>query len=219
MKRILSFVAVSLMAILCMSEVSAQVRFGFMAGANFNKASIKLDDYKTGKNMTGYQLGPVVEYDVNLGVATVGVESALLFTQKSVNLDKPLDQITGKEALEKIAGTFKSNYIEIPVNAKVYFGVAPAVRMFVKAGPSFNFNISKKEVEIASVEVPDFNRKVFNLALQAGIGVEVLKMVQVSAGYSASMLPDYKYEGVKQVASDFLNTKNKGFYLTAAVLF
>lgn len=219
MKRIFTLVAVSLIAILGMSEASAQLRYGVMAGANFNQASIKIDDYKNGKNMTGFQIGPVVEYGFDLGVTTVAAEGALLFSQKGV---KFAEDMTLKDLGTLAGNTFKSNYIEIPLNAKLYFSVAPAVRMFVKAGPSFNFNISKKEVEIGggNIKLPTgLERQRVGVGLQAGLGVEVLKMLQISAGYSASMTPDYKLDTVGGAVKDFLNTKNKGFTITAAVLF
>lgn len=219
MKRILT-VIVAVLAVFCATEASAQLRYGIMAGANFNKASVKLEDYKNGKYMTGFQIGPVMEYEINLGVASLGVEGGVLFTQKGV---KFTDETTLGELGETVLGTFKSNYIEIPVNAKLYFVTGPAVRMFVKAGPSFNFNISKKEVlrdvDGHSVALPGYERSAFNLSLNAGLGVEVLRMLQISASYSASMLPDYKYESVGKSWKDFLNTKNKGFVITAAVLF
>lgn len=221
MKRLFTLAAISMLALFCATEASAQLRFGVKAGANFNQASIKLDDYKNGKNMTGFQIGPVLEYDINFGVATLGVEGSLLFSQKGVKFTE--DMNLGE--LGKIAGsTFKSNYIEIPVNAKLYFGVAPAVRLFVHAGPSFNFNISKKEVEanVAGEEIgipSGLERQKVGVGLQAGVGVEVLKIVQISAGYSASMAPDYKFVSIVNTGKDFLDTKNKGFTISAAVLF
>lgn len=219
MKRVFTLAAITILALLGVTDASAQFRIGVMAGANFNEASIKIDDYKNGKNMTGFQVGPVAEYGFDLGVATIGVEGALLFSQKGV---KFTEDLTLNE-FGKIAGaTFKSNYIEVPVNAKLYFGVAPAVRLFVKAGPSFNFNISKKEVDVNvagnTVGIPNgMERQKVGVGLQAGFGVEVLKLLQISAGYSASMTPDYKLSS--NSVKDFLNTKNKGFTISAAVLF
>lgn len=221
MKRLFTLAAISMLALFCATEASAQLRFGVKAGANFNQASIKLDDYKNGKNMTGFQIGPVLEYDINFGVATLGVEGSLLFSQKGVTFPEDM----GFKDFSNLAGsTFKSNYIEVPVNAKLYFGVAPAVRLFVLAGPSFNFNISKKEVEanVAGQElgIPSgLERQKVGVGLQAGVGVEVLKIVQISAGYSASMAPDYKFVSIKDTGKDFLDTKNKGFTISAAVLF
>lgn len=222
MKRFFTLAAISMLALFCATEASAQLRFGVKAGANFNQASIKLVDYKNGKNMTGFQIGPVLEYDINFGVATLGVEGALLFSQKGVKFTD--DMIFGVLRKIVVISTFKSNYIEIPVNAKLYFGVAPAVRLFVHAGPSFNFNISKKEVEanVAGQElgIPSgLERQKVGVGLQAGVGVEVLKIVQISAGYSASMAPDYKFVSIKDTGKDFLDTKNKGFTISAAVLF
>ena len=207
------------MAVGVSNEAAAQLRWGLMAGTNFNKTPLSVQELKSSQYMTGFQIGPVAEFGIPLGGMGLAAEAGILFSQKGAKFQNP-EHV--KEVLGEAFDTFKSNYVEVPVSAKLYFSVLPAVRLFVKAGPSFNLNITRKPFEIAgkSIALPSgYEKKSVTVALNAGVGVEVLRFLQVSALYSASMTPDYKFKSVKSAGQDFIDAKNKGFVLSAALLF
>lgn len=211
---------VALFALGMSQNASAQFRWGLMAGATFNKTPLNVAELKDAQYMTGFQIGPVVEYGFNLGTIGIAAEGGLLFTQRGAKFQ---DSEKVKEVFQEAFDTFKSNYVEVPLSAKLYFTVAPAVKLFVKAGPSFNVNITRQPLEIdgkAIAQLPNgYKKNSLTVALNAGLGVEVLRFLQISALYSASMTPDYQFKSIKSSGQDFIDAKNKGFILSAALLF
>lgn len=208
MKRLMTTMAVVMLALFSVGSAQAQggLRWGAMVGANFSKFSTDVNAMKS-EYMTAFHIGPMVEYE--LPIIPLGVEAGLRFSQKGNDFTK-----------DDIRQILKSNYVEIPVNAKYYFGVFPGIRVFLMAGPSFNFLINTSLEDAAGgFKLDDFEAQKFGLDLNAGLGVEIMRFFQVSAAYSASMTNDYKFTSIGGVAKDYINAKNKGFAVTARILF
>lgn len=208
MKRMITMVAVAIISLTSMVSANAQggFRWGVMGGANFSKFSTKSADYKSDL-FTAFHIGPMVEYE--LPIFPVAIEAGLLYSQKGASMD-----IAGQEALK-----LKSNLIEIPVNLKGYVFSIPAARFFVIAGPSFNYALNTSLGDMKLDSAKDIKANRFGVNLNAGIGVEVLRYLQLSATFNAAMVESYKFEGINQVFNDFINTKEKGFSVTARLLF
>lgn len=208
MKRIYTAIVVALVALAGTLNANAQggFRWGLMGGANFSKFSTKVDDYKSDL-FTAFHVGPMVEYE--LPIFPLAIEAGLLYTQKGMDINK-----AGEDALK-----LKSNLIEIPVNLKGYVMSLPGARFFLLAGPSFNFALNTNIGDIKIENKDDIQANKVGIGLNAGIGVEVLKYLQISATFNATMTESYKFEGASKVFNDYLNTKDKGFSVTARVLF
>lgn len=208
MRRVMMTMAVCIVALMSAMNASAQggFRFGVMGGANFSKFCTKADDYKSGL-FSAFHIGPVVEYELH--VLPIAIEAGVLYTQKGANMEE-----AGKDALK-----LRSNLIELPINIKGYIFSVPAARFFIIAGPSFNFAVNTKLSDVKVDNLGDIKANPVGINLNAGIGVEVLKYLQLSATFNAAMTESYKYEGVKKSVNNFFNTKEKGFSLTARLLF
>lgn len=208
MKRIITMVAVAIIALASTISANAQggFRWGIMGGANFSKFSTKAADYKSDL-FTAFHIGPMVEYE--LPIFPVAIEAGLLYSQKGSSMEQ-----ASKEILK-----FRSNLIEVPVNVKGYVFSIPAARFFVIAGPSFNFALNTN-VEALNIDaIKDVKAQRFGVNLNAGIGVEVLRYLQLSATFNAAMTDSYKFENAGKVINDFLSTREKGFSVTARLLF
>ncbi len=201
-------VAVATLALIGTVSASAQggFRWGLMGGANFSKFSTTISDYQSDL-FTAFHIGPMVELE--LPILPVAIEAGVLYSQKGVTMEQ-----AGNEILK-----FKSNLVEIPLNLKGYIFSIPAVRFFVIAGPSFNFALNTSVGDIKVKEITDVKANRIGVNLNAGIGVEVLKSLQISATYNAAMTDSYKFENAGKVVNDFLNEKEKGFSVTARLLF
>lgn len=207
MKRIYTVVSVIILGLASSLTAQAQggLRWGVMGGANFSKFSTNTEDLKSNL-FTAFHVGPMVEYE--LPIFPLALEAGLLYSQKGANFDK-----AGKDAL-----SLKSNLIEIPVNIKGYVFSIPAARFFILAGPSFSYAFNTNIGDIKADAIKDVKSNKVGIGLNAGIGVEVLKYLQISATFNAAMSDSYKFE-YKDAAKDFINKKEKGFSVTARVLF
>ncbi len=207
MKKIYTLFAVAIVALMASVNANAQggFRWGLMGGANFSKFSTNAKELKSNL-LTSFHIGPMVEFE--LPIFPVAFEAGVLYTQKGTEL-----------SWEGIQESFqlKSNMIEVPVNVKGYVFSIPAARFFVVAGPSFSYALSSNVQDIKFNELKDLKAKKFGVNLNAGIGVEVLKYLQLSAMYNAAMTNGYELSG--KSVNDFLNTKEKGFSVTARLLF
>lgn len=208
MKRIYTIVSVIILGLASSLTAQAQggFRWGVMGGASFSKFSTNQEKLKSDL-FTSFHIGPMVEYE--LPIFPLALEAGLLYAQKGMNIEK-----AGEDAL-----SLKSNLIEIPVNVKGYVFSIPAARFFILAGPSFNFALNTNIGDIKLDNSNDIKANKLGIGLNAGIGVEVLKYLQISATFNAAMSDSYKFEGAAKVLNDYINTKEKGFSVTARVLF
>lgn len=208
MKRIYTVVSVIILGLASSLTAQAQggFRWGVMGGATFSKFSTNQDKLKSDL-FTSFHIGPMVEYE--LPIFPLALEAGLLYAQKGMDIEK-----AGEDAL-----SLKSNLIEIPVNVKGYVFSIPAARFFILAGPSFNFALNTNIGDIKLDNSNDIKANKLGIGLNAGIGVEVLKYLQISATFNAAMSDSYKFEGAAKVLNDYINTKEKGFSVTARVLF
>ena len=208
MKRIYTVVSVIILGLASSLTAQAQggFRWGVMGGATFSKFSTNQDKLKSDL-FTSFHIGPMVEYE--LPIFPLALEAGLLYAQKGMDIEK-----AGEDAL-----SLKSNLIEIPVNVKGYVFSIPAARFFILAGPSFNFALNTNIGDIKLDNSNDIKANKLGIGLNAGIGVEVLKHLQISATFNAAMSDSYKFEGAAKVLNDYINTKEKGFSVTARVLF
>lgn len=211
MKRMMTVIAVAIVALVGALNAQAQggFRWGVMGGANFSKFSTKTEDLKSNL-FTGFHVGPVVEYE--LPVFPIAIEAGLLYSQKGMEL-------TDGKINKDDAFTLRSNIIEIPVNLKAYVFSIPAARFFVIAGPSFNFALNTKVGDIKLDKLADIKANKTGISINAGIGAEVAKIIQISATFNVAMNDSYKFEDAAKVVNEYLNTKEKGFSITARVLF
>lgn len=212
LKRI--FIAIALIFAVGVSA-NAQVKFGVKAGVALNE--LKLSDnieglYKNldASNRAGFTGGVMLE--VMLPVFNLGLDASVMYVHRSSEIN-----------FEDIASIKTNNdYIEVPVNLKWKIGL-PLVDNFVApyifTGPSFSFLTSSAYDAIKGVGNEDFkleNQK-FNVDWNIGLGVEIMKHVQIGASYGFGITKYAKYVGYDIKGEDGI--KSNHWTITAAYLF
>ena len=108
----------------------------------------------------------------------------------------------------------------MPVNAKYNIASLPGADVMVIAGPQFNFKLSNNLEELKDLNnLREAEAKKASVGVNVGLGVRVLKMLQISALYNATLSDDYKFTSLNQTTKDVFNAKTNSFVIQAAVLF
>lgn len=170
------------------------IKFGVKGGLNLAKADISAGtaNFKT-DNFTGFFIGPMAE--VTIPVVGLGVDGALLFSQRGV----------------KIRDTsVKENGLDIPINLKYTIGLGSMLGVYVAAGPDFYFNFSgDKTYEDAG----RLSKKNAQVGINLGAGVKLIKHLQVGFNYN---IPLNKTAEWKEAD---LSYKTKMWQISAAYIF
>jgi hypothetical protein len=173
MKRIISIMIVVAAALSC-ATATAQIHFGVRGGLTLN--NIKFRDWGDVRdefnNRIGFNVG--VSLEVGIPVTGLSVEAALLYNHRSVELDNTA------------SGYLRRDLLTLPVYAKFSLLRGSIVSPYVFTGPEFSFLISDKwdkwNNQFAS----------FTTAWHFGVGIEIVKHVQVSLAYGLGMSKSVK---------------------------
>lgn len=197
-----------LLGMTAFGRAEAQFHWGVRAGADFSKFPTTADQFKS-DYYTGFHVGPTVEMNLPLRFS---VDASLLFSQKNVG-------ITSMEKTE-VKDILKTNYVTVPVNAKFDLVSLPGADVMVIAGPQFNFKLSNNLEDLKNLnKLRETEAKKASVGVNVGVGVRVLKMLQIAALYNATLSDDYKFTSLNQTTKDVFNAKTNSFVIQAAVLF
>ena len=197
-----------LLGMTAFGSAEAQFHWGLRAGADFSKFPTTADQFKS-DYYTGFHVGPTVEMKLPLRFS---VDASLLFSQKNVG-------ITSMEKTE-VMDILKTNYFVVPVNAKFDLVSLPGADVMVIAGPQFNFMLNNNLEDLKDLNtLRETEAKKASVGVNVGLGVRVLKMLQISALYNATLSDDYKFTSLNQTTQDVFNAKTNSFVIQAAVLF
>lgn len=198
MKKIVSLLFISCMALFLSVPAQAQIKFGVKGGVNISRVHFN-KDIKSPSNVTGFQIGPMIETTVPL--LGIGIDLALLYSQRGM-------KILGEE--------IKTDYMEIPLNLK-WKSSLPLVKPFLAIGPYMGFRIGgDKRWEFANDQITTKN---FAAGLNFGGGVEMLNHLQIGLNYGLGLSDNYTYRPITAGEADRSTGKNRGWSITAAILF
>lgn len=205
MRRVFGFLIIAALA--CVTfNANAQLRFGVKGGLNIS--SVHFDsDLLEADNVTGFHVGPMIE--TSLPLVGVGLDAALLYSQRGLET----------KSVGGVKTSIKNDYIDVPVNLKWKFGL-PIIKAYLSAGPYFAFRVGgDKFWDIPGSIADQVRAKNFNAGLNFGAGVELIKHLQVGFTYGLGLTDNYSVSGIK--SSDVYKTagKNRGWSVTAAILF
>lgn len=180
-----------LAAMMCGIAAQAQVRFGVKAGIDINKLHLSGSDNFNPDNRAGFTGGVMTE----LKVPIIGLcfDASLMYTRMNGELHSHKD------------------FLEIPVNIKYKFqlpAVSSIIAPYIYTGPDFAFKFAGKD------EDP---YKTFQCAWNVGLGVELLRHLQVGAGYAFGINNIAKSIGVN--TTNDIKVRNSYWTITAAYLF
>ena len=202
MKKLIVIVASLLVA------VSAHAQFGVVAGVTSSKSDLK-SAYADANNITQYHVG--VTYKMDLGL--IAIQPSVLYNMKGTKLN--VNELASTEL------DYKTGYIEVPVQlqAGLDLGVARVygfVEPFVGYAISNAATLSGKDLKADWDNVK--NRLEYGVGL--GIGVELIKHVQVSAKYFWNMGDMYgttlSFAGITKTIGE---QKASGIAASVALLF
>ena len=199
MKKVTGLVFIILMAFIAVPAKS-QLKFGVKGGLNISSVHLNSDILKA-DNVTGFQIGPMIETTIPL--IGVGLDAAILYSQKGMDVKSETGTSTN----------VKTDYIDVPVNLKWKFGL-PIIKGYLAAGPYIGFRVGgDKFWEIPGSVVGQVKAKNFSAGLNFGAGVELISHLQVGINYGLGLTDNYSAEKYD------LNAKNRGWSVTAAILF
>lgn len=199
MKKVTGLVLIILMAFIAVPAKS-QLKFGVKGGLNISSVHLNSDILKA-DNVTGFQIGPMIETTIPL--IGVGLDVAILYSQKGMDVKSETGTSTN----------VKTDYIDVPVNLKWKFGL-PIIKGYLAAGPYIGFRVGgDKFWEIPGSVVGQVKAKNFSAGLNFGAGVELISHLQVGINYGLGLTDNYSAEKYD------LNAKNRGWSVTAAILF
>ncbi len=219
MKKLKITLVMALVAICGCFQANAgsPFRFGVKAGLNVDKFHFSEKDLKNdfdGDNRCGWTAGVMTEFTVP--IVGIGMDLSVMYTRMNSEA-----QITGSDGLLHSEKTGK-NFLEIPLNVKYKINI-PAVSRFVVpmiyTGPTLALKLGGSKNNFLATKSAQWGWNV-------GLGVELIRHLQVSAGYTfginnivkitdkTGILPDW-WPGVE----DNVKLKNNYWTITAAWLF
>lgn len=203
MKKSISILLV-IFALAVAMPSQAQVKLGIKGGLNLAKADFKKSDFKS-DNFTGFFIGPMV--DVTIPIIGIGVDGALLFSQRGLKVEDSSATSSGKK-------TEKENGIEIPINLKYNIGLGDMASIYLAAGPSFfySFKDDMKLTDSKSYEI-----KNAQVGINLGAGVKLLKHLMVGANYNIPLSKTGKLKSMNSTESN--SYKSKMWQVSVAYLF
>lgn len=202
MKKTTGLVLVVLSVMFMALPAKAQIKFGIKGGLNISSVHFNSDILKA-DNVTGFQVGPMIE--TTLPLVGVGLDAAILYSQKGLEANTGLSKTS-----------MKTDYIDVPVNLKWKFGL-PIVKAYLAAGPYVGFRVGgDKFWEVPGSVKSQIKTKSFSAGLNFGVGVELIKHLQVGINYGLGLTDNYSLETVDLSKSV---GKNRGWSVTAAILF
>ena len=170
MKRLFSTLAIALFCLCVAIPAQAQLlRWGVKGGVNMTKIDFG-ENYKD--KMAGFFIGPMAE--VNIPVVGLGVDAALLFSQKGIKADN---------------GSVKQFGVDIPVNLKYTLGLGSMLGIYVAAGPDFYFDFKG--------EKNGMERKRAQVGINVGAGLKLIKHLQLGVNYNIPIGDHFEAEDLK----------------------
>ncbi len=175
-------------------------RFGVKLGLNVNKLHFDESVFDS-DNRAGFTGGLMMEWTVP--VVGIGFDLSAMYVRRDA-------QWMENNEVDKV----NRDYIDIPLNLKWKISIPVVdnlVRPFITTGPAVSFLTSKKAINAA------LENKTVNWAWNFGLGVELLKKVQIAASYGLGLNNAMKVVGAS--SSSDIDCKNRYWTVTAAYLF
>ena len=177
---------------------AAQLRLGPKLG--ISTSSLHFDSkLLSSSNRTGWTAG--LQLELRLPIVGLGVDGSLMFSHRN-------------DALRGDSRTYHRNYIEIPLHVRYTLsivGLNKIVAPFAFTGPNIRLLCSESD-DIT------WDNRASNLSWDAGLGVELLGHLQISASYSLGITKAFKQVGIDRTGES-ITGRDHCWTLSAAYLF
>ena len=205
MKKI---ILVLLVAMVSVGVANAQFRFGVKAGLNVNSLNTNFSELKD--NAAGFTGGVMTEFEVPL----IGLCFDLSLMYSRLN-SQPSVLVDEKGETQILTADQTKNFLQIPLNLKYKFKL-PVVGSFLSpylfTGPAFALKLGKNTLS-------DFKTKTCQVAWNVGLGIELVKHLQIGASYGFGINNIVDKVAGNYINATDLNIKNNYWTVTAAYLF
>lgn len=209
MKRF--FAALMLIVIAATSANASGFRFGIKAGMNIDKIHLKnVADAFEADNRVGFTGGVMTEFQVPL--LGLCFDASLMYSRMNSRLDDIIQ--SDANGVQKILKSSGSDFFNIPINIKYKISlpvVGNIVSPYIFTGPDFAFRLSGNSNVIKT--------KAFQCAWNLGIGVELIKHLQIGGSYAWGMNNVMKKAGIIGNTVNDIKARNSYWTITAAYLF
>ncbi len=206
MKKLVVIIAALLVA------SSAHAQIGVTAGLTSSSTSLSgaYGDLVSMKNLNQFHVG--VTYNLGLG-NLIALQPALIYNVKGTKLD-----VVGYDA-----GSFKTGFLEIPVQVQVGFGIGSLARVYGFAEPFIGYavynNVKGLDGAIELENKWDVVDDRFEYGIGFGAGVELLSRLQVSIKYFWNLSDLYEDINLGSIAREVTSSKCSGIAVSAVVFF
>ena len=205
MNSLKKIIILFLVTIMTAGVADAQFRFGVKAGLNVNELHLNKDLVKS-ENGVGWTAGVMTQFLIP-GVG-FGFDLSVMYAKLNANIS---DYVEGGSTVMENVDNQPRNFLQIPINLKYRIGlpiVGSIISPYIFTGPSLSFQLDKNIEE-------NFKTKTCQAAWNVGVGLELLRHLQVGASYGF---------GMNNIANKWLNNpdinvKNNYWTVTAAYLF
>lgn len=203
MKKILCII-IAAIALAVAPKTSAQFRYGPTVGLDVTSLKFKQDLFQVDQSL-GYQGG--LQCEVMIPGIGFGIDFGLLYTQRGATLH------LGDKPVWAEYGTRRSylHYLEIPVDLRFKWtrmqGLEDYIAPFVFGGPTFSFLVAHNDIQALNYAGGD-------VGLQVGLGLEIMKKLQVQACHQWGMT-----YAMKTKLLDNLSAQNRTWSVRLVYLF
>ncbi|AVM57453.1 hypothetical protein C3V43_06535 [Bacteroides heparinolyticus] len=216
MKKSLCFFLIVVCCMLVSMPAHAQLKWGVKGGVNLSEIDWKGGYAGNKEHSTGFFIGPMAE--LTIPIIGLGIDGALMYSQRGNKYDVS-------------AGTFSGSIderqqgIEIPVNLKYTIGLGSLLGIYIAAGPDFFFNFKDIDLKALGSGVNTdgaVDTKKTQVGLNVGVGVKILKHLQVGVNYQIPMGNTFSVgDAAGAIWEKVLgkNAKTKTWQISAAYIF
>lgn len=176
MKKIITLALVAL-GLMVAKPSEAQVKFGVKGGLNITDMSMS-KDVLDASNRTGFFIGPSVKF--TLPVVGLGIDASVLYDQREAKLKLSAEE--DYVGTDYSSNKVKQQAINIPVNLRYSVGLGSVAAVYLAAGPQFGINVGDKDFDW--VKGASYRLKSTNFSVNVGLGVTLLKHLEVGATYN-----------------------------------
>ena len=204
MKKFSIVASLAAIMIICTAlPAAAQFRFGLRVGTNVSELHFNSKTFDSSNRM-GFNAGAMVEFSAPM--TGIGFDASVMYVRR--NSDFMAKNSSSNNTSDN------RDYIEIPLNLRYNLSlpvINNVIMPYIAAGPSVSFLTSRRSVENA------FRNKSVDWALNFGIGVQLVKHIDISARYGLGLtkavkaISDYEDAGIQG--------KNRYWTISVAYLF
>jgi hypothetical protein len=224
MKNLMKF---SLIALIGLSGVQSYAQLGIKGGLTLSNLLEKDNDNTYSDNykwLPGFHAGVTLGLPVNEYFA---IEPGVIFTTKGMKMEDKFDvQVNGQTYSANLSGKAHLNYIDVPVNLKLYYPFADNFRVYAEAGPYAGYGLSgkiestlevggdkqtdKQDIQWGNSDNDDLVRFDYGVTFGAGF---IFNFVQLGVSY------DLGLANISSVIDNGAMTKNRVLKISMGLMF